>query len=172
MVKLTRFPQNRYRHCYSVGKRMYAYAKYNLGWNEKLCCEMFVLGNLHDIGYELDPDAFDHDWILAAVVSDNYKYVNEIRYHSKLQREYDSPAMRLLYFGDMTVDGEGNWCTYRERLIDLEKRHGVNSEVYRESVELANYLQQLGFDDTVHEWQMEETLNLSERINKAEVLIT
>ncbi len=170
MEKLIKFPQNRYRHCYSVGKKMYAYAKYNLGWNEKLCCEMFVLGNLHDIGYELDPDAFDHDWILAAVLNGGYEYVNEIKYHSKFQREYDSPALRLLYFGDMTVDGEGNWCTFDERLADLRKRHGVQSEVYKESYQLAAYLRKLGFDDTVHKEYLVETLNLSEIINKKEIM--
>ncbi len=170
MLKLQNFPENRYRHCYGVGKRMYAYAKYNLGWCDKECCEMFVLGNLHDIGYELDPDAFDHDWVLASVLNGSYKYVNEIRFHSKLQRDYDSPAMRLLYFGDMTVDGEGNWCTFEERLKDLKARHGIQSEVYRESLELARYLVQLGFDDTVNAKYLQETLNLSEIINKTDIL--
>lgn len=143
MEKLTNFPQNRYRHCYSVGKRMYAYAKYNLGWNEKLCCEMFVLGNLHDIGYELDPDAFDHDWVLAAVLNNGYEYVNEIKYHSKFQREYDSPALRLLYFGDMTVDGEGKTCFVMSR--NKKGAHGyfklqtMDGEVLHSSAKLGTF---------------------------------
>ncbi len=28
MVTPNKFPLNRYKHCYGVGKRMYAYAKY------------------------------------------------------------------------------------------------------------------------------------------------
>ena len=88
----------------------------------------------------------------------------------KFQREYDSPALRLLYFGDMTVDGEGNWCTFDERLADLRKRHGVQSEVYKESYQLATYLRKLGFDDTVHKEHLVETLNLSEIINKKEII--
>lgn len=164
MISPRNFPLNRYKHCYGVGKRMYAYAKYNLHWDERRCCEMFVLGNLHDIGYELDPDAFDHDWVLANILTGSYKYSNEIRYHSKYQTGYDSPELRLLYFGDMTVDGAGNWCTLEERLNDLSKRHGINSEVYKESYELAVYLRKLGFDDSVYQWQIDETMNLSKQI--------
>lgn len=166
MVTPNNFPLNRYKHCYSVGKRMYAYAKYMLGWNEKKCCEMFVLGNLHDIGYELDPDCFDHDWILADILSYSFKYHNEIRYHSQYQTEYDSPELRLLYFGDMTVDGAGNWCTLKERLEDLEKRHGKNSEVYKVSLELAKLIKSWGFDDKVYKAHIEETMNLSKVIKK------
>lgn len=163
MITPANFPLNRYKHCYNVGKRMYAYAKYNLHWDEKHCCEMFVLGNLHDIGYELSSDAFGHDIVLSKVLNSSYRYYNEIRYHSRYQTEYDSPELRLLYFGDMTVDGAGNWCTLEERLIDLTKRHGKNSEVYKESYTLAVYLKQLGFDDTVYKWQVDETLDLSKR---------
>ena len=149
MIKLRdeNFPLSRYRHCYSVGKKMYKYAKEVLCWNEKLCQEMFVLGNLHDIGYEIDSDSFGHDEVLANILSDNYNYSNEIRYHSYLQYTYDSPAMRLLYFADMTVDGMGNWCTFKERLYDLECRYGKQSRVYKESEAIVVYLMKLGFND-------------------------
>ena len=149
MIKLKDedFPLSRYRHCYSVGKKMYIYAKEKLGWSEEKCQEMFVLGNLHDIGYELDKDAFGHDSIMANIMGTDYAYSNEIRYHSCLQNTYDSPAMQLLYFGDMTVDGMGNWCTFEERLNDLATRHGVDSDVYKESCMLVNYLTKRGFDD-------------------------
>ena len=81
--KLENFPISRYKHCYSVGKRMYICKK--LGYNEDFCGDMFVLGNIHDIGYELDGNAFRHDEVLADCLS-------------------DSIPMILLYFGDMTVD--------------------------------------------------------------------
>lgn len=143
------FPESRYKHCYNVGKKMYTYAKEKWHWGEKKCNEMFVLGNLHDIGYALDSDAFGHDRVLADTLEGTYKYSNEIRYHSYLQHNYDSPEMRLIYFGDMTVDGQGNWCTFKERLADLEKRYGLNSEVYKESLAIVNHLIKLGFDDSL-----------------------
>ena len=144
------FPESRYRHCYGVGKRMYEYAKNKLHWDERHCDEMFILGNLHDIGYEIDPDAFGHDIILAAILKENgYKYSNEIRYHSKLQEKYMSEELKLLYFADATVDGSGRFCTLNERLEDLKRRHGETSEVYIESVKIAEKVREWGFDDAI-----------------------
>lgn len=74
--------------------------------------------------------------------------------------------LRLLYFADMTVDGAGNWCNLKERMQDLEKRHGKNSAVYKESLELAYKIKEWEFDDTVYVNQVEETLNLSEILKR------
>ena len=76
-----------------------------------------------------------------------YKYYLEIKYHSCIQDIYDSDEMRLLYFGDMTVDGSGHWCSFEERMDDLEKRHGKNSKEYIESERIVNKLIEWGFDD-------------------------
>lgn len=142
-------PINRYAHCYNVGKRMYDYAKRKLSMNESFCVEMFTLGNIHDIGYEFDSGAFGHDILISESLKDSYKYWREIKFHSKLQTEYDTLAMRLLYFGDSTVDGYGNWCTFSERLNDIKVRHGAGSDVYTETKKIINYLIQIGFDDTI-----------------------
>ena len=148
MIELgNNFPLSRYRHCYSVGKKMYAYAHNILGWSDKKSKEMFVLGNLHDIGYEMNPDSFLHDDALADVLDKKYKYSNEVRYHSYLQTKYKSPEMDLLYFADMTVDGMGNWVTFEERMYDLISRHGEQSDVVRASFDILNYLKAKGFDD-------------------------
>lgn len=151
MKKLTNFPENRYKHCYSVGKKMYQYAKDVLKWDENTCVEMFVLGNLHDIGYEMNGNCFGHDKVLADALHGSYRYSNEIELHAGLQKRYDTPAMRLLYFADMTVDGEGNWCTFEERLQDIRTRYGKESEEYKESVQIAEYLIKLGFNDSLIE---------------------
>lgn len=67
-MKILEVPISRYRHRHSVGKRMQDYANTILGWSKERCDEMFVLGCIHDIGYELDEDAFDHDNVLADVL--------------------------------------------------------------------------------------------------------
>lgn len=142
------FPENRFRHCHNVGLKMYQYAKIKLNWEESRCQDMYMLGTLHDIGYELNPDPFLHDVALYNVIgSSGYKYAEEIRNHSIYQDTYDTPEMRLLYFADMTVDGAGNWCTVAERLEDIELRHGKDSEVYAESQKIADKLIEWGFDD-------------------------
>lgn len=151
------FPQSRYRHCHNVGLRMYDYAKKRLKWSEQKCQEMFILGCLHDIGYEFDEDSHFHSVEMSKVLeSCKYKYASEILHHSWVPEDTEgcdiskiSPEIRLLYFGDMTVDGMGNWCTLDERLSDLENRHGKNSDVYKESVAIAGALMKWGFDDTL-----------------------
>lgn len=146
------FPMSRYMHCHNVGLKMYQYARDNFGWDEAKCKDMFLLGAFHDIGYELNADAFEHDVAMCDALGHNgYKYSQEIKYHSFMQDEYDTPEMRLLYFGDMTVDGMGNWCTFKERLEDLERRHGLESDVYIESKKIADQLIEWGFDDTLRE---------------------
>lgn len=145
------FPESRYRHCHNVGLKMYSYAKYHLGMDDVQCQSMFLLGTFHDVGYELDADAFKHDVAMCdALGHDGYKYAKEIKYHSFMQDAYDSIEMKLLYFGDMTVDGMGNWCTLDERLQDLEKRHGLESDVYIESKRIADKLIEWGFDDSLN----------------------
>ena len=147
MYLLSNYPESRYRHCYSVGKKMYHYAKNVLGKDESFCIEMFALGNMHDIGYEFSSDAFGHDIVLANSLMGSFKYYNEIKYHSKLQSNYDSLPMRLLYYADSTVDGNGNWCTYEERLHDIATRYGLNSIVYAETLAIINHVKNLGFND-------------------------
>lgn len=156
------FSLNRYKHLYSVGLKMYVYSKKVLHKDEVYASQMFMLGNLHDIGYFLDPDPFDHDWVLAYISKDIYAYNNEIKNHSKLQFDYQSPELDLLYFADMTVDGVGNWCTFEERLKDLETRYGIDSDVYEESYEIVKYLRSKGFDDSYNEEDINVHPNLSE----------
>lgn len=145
------FPESRMRHCHNVGLKMYYYAKERQGASEELARDMYLLGMLHDIGYGFHPDAFLHEEYMCKTLNSstdgNYKYTKEILFHSKYQAEYDSPAMRLLYFADATVDAMGNWVTYEERLSDLETRYGIESEVYIESKLIADKCIEWGLDD-------------------------
>lgn len=144
------FPESRYRHCHNVGLRMAHYAKTKWHKDDEYCENMFVLGCLHDIGYTLNPNTPGHDIVMSDVLNRcGYIYDKEIRYHSRIQKEYITPEMKLLYFGDMTVDGNGNWCTFKQRLEDIANRHGIDSKVYAESKEVADKLIEWGFDDSI-----------------------
>ena len=144
------FPLSRMLHCHNVGLRMYSYAKQRWGWPQDRCDDMYILGMMHDIGYELNPDPYEHDEAMAKALGHaGYKYIEEIRHHSFLQTDYDTPEMQLLYFGDSTVDGKGRWCTFEERLKDVEERHGKGSAVYQDTLAIIEHLKSLGFDDTI-----------------------
>lgn len=142
------FPLTRYMHCYSVGKKMHDYAINKLKWSEEKSNEMFILGNLHDIGYEFDKDPERDGITLSELLDkDGYKYFNEIKFHAKLQEDYTSEEMDLLYFADLTVDGIGNWVTYDERINDLINRYGKDSKVVDDSYKIIEYLKEKGFSD-------------------------
>ena len=149
--KTAEFPENRYRHCFGVGQKMYWYAKLILKWPEEKCKKMFVLGNLHDIGYYFSADSFGHNEELFNILQNDYKYAEAIRSHSYLQEGDISEELKLLYYGDATVDGSGNWVTYEQRLNDLANRHGIDSEVYKESKRVIQALQRWGFIDIIED---------------------
>ena len=139
------FPESRYKHCHSVGKKMYAYAREVLGWSEAKCQEMFVLGCIHDVGYELYPTMDGHSSVLAHTL-DGYKYSKEISRHSRLCKNFRK-ELDLLYYADATVDSEGNWCTYAQRLQDVKDRYGEDSTNYKQGESFKEYLMSKGFDD-------------------------
>lgn len=142
----TEFPQSRYQHCHGVGKKMYAYAKDVLGWDEELCKKMFVLGCLHDIGYELDPTIGGHGDIMSDMLS-GYEYADEIRSHTVFKSN-PSKELALLYYADATVDGMGNWCTYEDRRKDTINRYGKDSSNYTDGLVILEYLKANGYDDS------------------------
>ena len=76
MVELNNFPMTRYQHCYSVGKKMYWYAKEVWGWDEQRCRDMFVLGNIHDIGYEFDGGKGIDGAALSETITDYSAQIN------------------------------------------------------------------------------------------------
>lgn len=117
-------------------------------WDEEKCKQMFFLGNIHDIGYFLDSNSHGHDKVLANCLNDTYKYSKEIEFHTNLNNDYQSEELNLLYYADMTVDGQGNWCSYEERIKDIKNRYGENSETLKEVEETVIYLKNKGYDDT------------------------
>ena len=49
----------------------------------------------------------------------------------------------------LDIDGNGNWCTYDERLHDIATRYGRNSIVYNETLMIINHVKSLGFRDNL-----------------------
>ena len=138
------YPESRFRHCHEVGRVMYDIAKKVYKMPEPECEKMYFLGMFHDLGYEFE-DRVEHDENLSDALG-FYEYAQEIKYHSKYQSEYESYAMKLLYYADSVVDGFGKRCTFEERLADLEKRHGITSESYLATKEIIEHLKEWGFD--------------------------
>lgn len=146
-VKGYKIPENRLKHCYGVGWVMYKVAKDYYKWNENKCREMFILGLLHDAGYEFvghNDSSILHSKILSKLLNhNNYCYDKEIKYHDMFTKKYKSKELELLWLADMVVDGQGNIVGFEGRIKDIKKRHGKNSKVAKDSEKLIRYLEKI-----------------------------
>ena len=132
--------EDRLKHSYSVGKKMVEIGKeHNL--NKEELEDLFVLGLLHDIGYEIDSTGKDHNKLGGEVLKrNNYKYYNEVYYHGIKQDDYESLYLKILNQADMQIDKFGEDVGYKKRLEDIESRYGKDSIVYKRCIELIDYI--------------------------------
>lgn len=108
------------------------------GWNKQKCEEMFVLGFLHDIGYEFAEQQCDHASVGGEMLKkQGYKYWKEVSCHGKLDVEYISEELTMLNIADMCIDSTGKEVGANERLSDIAARYGVDSKQYIEAEQLA-----------------------------------
>ena len=100
--------------------------------------EMFLLGLLHDIGYEFTADAEQHAQVGGEFLRrQGFKLWKEVYYHGNPRCRFHSAELDLLNRADMTVDHCGKEVTIEERLADIANRHGKDSAQYRTAVEMA-----------------------------------
>ena len=136
---------DRLKHSLSVAKKMKSLAIENQQKYPVDPDEAYVLGLLHDIGYEFAENQKDHSYIGGRILKEQgYKYWREVYYHGVPQEEYDSVMLRLLNYVDMITGPTGEYMTIRERIEDISRRYGEGS------------------------WQEQEAQRLSEIILKAE----
>lgn len=123
------FTENRAKHSLGVAQLMQEKALSETG-DEKYAKEMFLLGWLHDIGYQW----VDADHAKAGgkfLESVGYTYSPEVKYHGNPDVQNPTKELTLLNWADTHVDGEGNRASFEERLQDIGKRHGADSIAYK-----------------------------------------
>lgn len=132
--------EDRVKHSLSVGKLMYQLSK-NKGWLEEKCQDMFILGYLHDIGYEFSENQNEHPKKGGLLLKQqNYPYWQEVYYHGLIDIEYKSKELDLLNYADMSIDSKGNNVGFLKRLEDIEIRYGVDSKQYKDARKIVETL--------------------------------
>ncbi len=130
--------ENKLHHILGVARKAYKIAK-DMGKNEDFCRKCFMLGWIHDVGYEFAEKQSEHPDIsadmLLLISKDNaianldkpfYKAIKEHgKYPSEMTEEY-----KILNMADMQVDSRGNEVTVSERLDDIKERYGEHSDQY------------------------------------------
>ena len=125
--------ENRTKHILAVAREMQRRAE-EAGWPQEKCREMFVLGYVHDIGYEFAEKQPDHAAIGGLLLKEQgYPYWREVFFHGKIDVAYTSEALQLLNTVDMCIDSAGNPVDIHTRLADIMERYGEDSVQYREA---------------------------------------
>ena len=135
----------RYNHIIAVARLMMDETLKKYPDDEKKAEDMFVLGLLHDIGYEFG-DNLDHNDIGGHILErQNYKYFNEVKYHGVCESNYQSNELDLLNYADMHINARGDYVSFDERLEDIKNRRGGESQAYISSKKIIDELIMKGY---------------------------
>ncbi len=130
---------DRLKHSYAVANKMIELGK-EKSLSEIELQELFLLGYLHDIGYEFGTNE-NHNIIGGNLLKkNNYEYWKEVYYHGVPNSEYKSLYLDILNRADMMIDKHGNDVGFDKRLEDIKNRCGVDSMQYINCVKIINQL--------------------------------
>ena len=132
---------DRIKHSLAVAKRMKELSQNDSEKYPVLPEEAFILGLLHDVGYEFVDNQMEHAQKGGIILKQQgYKYWKEVYYHGYVQNEYRSSMLDLLNYADITTDPIGDYTTIERRILDVKERYGENSLQAKEIIELANMI--------------------------------
>lgn len=152
--------EDKLHHIIGVARRCYEIAK-ERGYCESTAQRLFLIGWLHDVGYEFSENFEGHPIISNNMISTLIKNGNfAIKNHGRVDIDYSDYELDILNIADLTVDHKGNKCTIEERLKGIEERYGKDTESYKNAEKLAK---QLGLIDT-GEIKLENTILLEDNV--------
>lgn len=118
-------------HMLAVGRLAEAIAAEVFDWDEGKCREMFLLGYLHDVGYEFSATQPEHPRVGGDILKDSgYAYWRELFWHGVPSPGYSSDELMLLNLADLRVNSVGEEVGISRRLDDIGDRYGLDSEQY------------------------------------------
>ena len=118
--------EDRLKHSLAVANKM---LELNNGNNNE---EVFLIGYLHDIGYQFSNDKVKHNKVGGEILKNaGFKYWKEIYYHGEINCKYNSYYLDLLNKADMMIDSQGHDVGFDNRLKDIKNRYGENSITYK-----------------------------------------
>lgn len=124
----------RLNHILGVARQAKEYARMLCPNDEKFAEDMFVLGMLHDLGYEFSDNANHAQKGAEILKRQGYRFSQEVGDHGRDDVLKMSDALFILNCADMTVDGLGNLCSMQQRLEDIASRYSKDFEGYKKCV--------------------------------------
>lgn len=128
---------DRMMHTLQVARRCYQLAKEKYQLKETECRKAFVIGFLHDIGYEFSEYNLEHPQKGYDLIKETLGIeLPEVREHGNADAE-QTTFLAILNEADLTIDSKGNSVTVEERLNDIKSRYSETAKEYLNTVELA-----------------------------------
>lgn len=132
--------ENRWRHILAVARKAKLFAQKMRPNDTQFAEDMFLLGMLHDFGYEFK-NGKDHAAAGAEILKrQGYKNWQIIAEHGNPDIKEMSDALFILNCADMTVSAEGKDCTMEERIAGMTERYGQDSPAFKKAVTAAGRL--------------------------------
>ena len=110
---------------------------------------MFILGFIHDVGYEYSSDQSEHEELGGTLLKlMGFRYAQEVYHHGNPDVAKMTPELLVLNIADMSVNRSGQRVTFDQRLNDIEARYGAESSQYQNAAAMVSRieseLEQLG----------------------------
>lgn len=126
---------NRWAHILGVARKAKILALRLKKNDEKFAEDMFLLGMLHDMGYEFNQSNESHAQVGGEILKrNNYKYWQEVFLHGNEKVTKMSDELFLLNTADMTIGPNGEDFSFEERLDEIASRFGKESGAYQKCV--------------------------------------
>lgn len=136
--------ENKLKHILGVARECRDLARQR-GLSEDMCNAMFIMGLLHDIGYE-DDESLSHGSISEKFVRDFNLHINNccnaIAAHGFVFDDWNI-FDEILNTADMTISYAGNKITMKERLDGIKERYGSDSVHYKQACKVVDKLKEL-----------------------------
>jgi hypothetical protein len=133
--------ENRWQHILGVARKAKMLAEKLKPNDTQYAEDMFLLGFLHDFGYEFMQENQGHGPVGGAILQRNqYQYWSEVAEHGLAQADM-SDELFILNCADMTVGPTGIECSMVERLEDIAVRYGKDSPAYQKALQEMQILQ-------------------------------
>lgn len=132
------------KHILEVARECYRIAQ-DRGFDDEFCERMFMLGWIHDVGYEFAEEANEHGVYsellmrrigVSATNMNSSKALHCVRTHGHVTNTISTEWV-ILNTADLTVNSKGEHVSVYKRLEDIKARYGEDSTQYISSCEVA-----------------------------------
>ena len=127
--------ENRWKHILGVARKAKMLAE-KLKTNDTQYAEdMFLLGIMHDLGYEFMESNASHAAVGGEILKrSGYQYWQEVALHGDETVGDMTDELFILNCADMSTGPNGEDFTFDERLKEIAQRFGEDADAYKKCV--------------------------------------